>query len=140
MDSLRSVENVFQMQFKSSSYQRNKESNKKEGITTLMDIALLTGNKLNCIHYLMEHGVLAKFYDCPKCGGKMNFVETTSAHSASDGYIWQCRRSLNGVRHQCERSIRKGSFISESNLTIEELLKSIYLWTRNLNQVQVKYA
>ena len=56
----------------------------------------------------------------------------------SDGYVWACRRQINGKRHRCERSIREGSWFEKSNLTIEEVLKFTYWWCQDLNQWQIK--
>ena len=45
----------------------------------------------------------------------------------SDGYVWACRKQINGKRHRCERSIREGSWFEKANLTIEEVLKFTYV-------------
>jgi len=40
----------------------------------------------------------------------------------SDGYVWECRKQINGKWHRCE-SIGEGSWFEKANLTIEEVLK-----------------
>ena len=56
----------------------------------------------------------------------------------SDGLKWECTRKIEGNRHYCEVSIRKDSFFSESNLSIEEIIKFTYWWCHNLTQSQIK--
>lgn len=55
-----------------------------------------------------------------------------------DGYVWECRKQINGKRHRSERSIREGSWFEKANLTIEEVLKFTYWWCQDLNQWQIK--
>ena len=83
-------------------------------------------------------GVLNDRYVCPKCGNEIMKVNT-STKSNSDGFVWMCRKTVNGHRHQCHRSIRKGSGISDCNSTLEEIIKSVYHCTRNMYQNQIMH-
>ena len=65
----------------------------------------------------------------------MNWVERGER---SDGYVWECRKQINGKRHRSERSIREESWFEKANLTIEEVLKFTYWWCQNLRQWQIK--
>ena len=56
----------------------------------------------------------------------------------SDGYVWECRKQVNGKRHRCEKSIREESWFEKANLTIKEMLKFTYWWCQDLNQWQIK--
>ena len=56
----------------------------------------------------------------------------------SDGYIWQCRKQIDGKRHWCERSIREGSWLESANMTLEEVMKFTYWWRQDLDQWQIK--
>ncbi|XP_020905726.2 uncharacterized protein LOC110243911, partial [Exaiptasia diaphana] len=56
----------------------------------------------------------------------------------SDGFRWECRKSINGKKHRVEKSVREGSWFEKANLTIEETIKFIYWWTRGMKQNQIK--
>ena len=59
----------------------------------------------------MEEGLLA-------CQEAMSLVKSTDI---SDGCKWQCRKQVNGKRHNNVKSIRKDSFFEKSNMSLEEL-------------------
>ena len=56
----------------------------------------------------------------------------------SNGYVWECRKQINGKRHRCERSIREGSWFENANMTIKEVLKFTYWWCQDLDQWQIR--
>ena len=62
---------------------------------------------------------------CTICGSEMKLVESGNR---SDGYVWECRKQINGKQHRYKRSIRKGSWFEKANLTIEEVLKFTSWW------------
>jgi predicted RNA-binding Zn-ribbon protein involved in translation (DUF1610 family) len=84
-------------------------------------------------------GVINDRYRCPKCGNEMVMHVNSSSKSSSDGFVWICRKTVNGQRHQCHRSIRKGSWISDCNLTLEEIIQSVYHWSQNFYQNQIMH-
>lgn len=43
----------------------------------------------------------------------------------SDGLVWRCQKN----NHSTEKSIRKGSWFENSNLTIEEVIELTYWWS-----------
>lgn len=71
----------------------------------------------------MKEGMLGKKQLCQRCGSEMK---------------WECRRQLNGKRHKVEKLLRSGSWFEHSNMTLEEILKFTYWWSRGLNQSQIK--
>ena len=71
---------------------------------------------------------------CSQCQNKMTL---TSCNDRSDGYKWQCRKSINGKRHKVEASIRKGSWFDNSNMTLTEIIKFTYWWCVGLDQTQI---
>jgi predicted RNA-binding Zn-ribbon protein involved in translation (DUF1610 family) len=123
---------------KKSSYHRNDEAYMKK-FTTMSDVEDLCKSKETCIKFLVQMGVLNSSYQCPICGNEMTMCRNTSIRSSSDGYVWSCRITMNGVRHQVHRSIRKSSWLSDCNLTLEEMIKLIYHWTQNLKQNQIMH-
>ena len=44
-----------------------------------------------------------------------------------------CRRQVDGKRHKCMKSIRKGSFFEHSNLQLEEMVQIVYFWCKNID-------
>ena len=65
-------------------------------------------------------------------------MKLVESGNRSDGYVWECRKEVNGERHRCERDIRGGSWFEKANLTIEDMLKFTYWWCQDLNQWQIK--
>ena len=55
----------------------------------------------------------------------------------SDGHKWECQRQEGGKRHKVEMSIRQGSWFEKSNMTIEEILKFMYWWCRDVKQEDI---
>lgn len=120
---------------KVSSYNRRYESKK----TTMHDVLDITKTKLSTVLFLMDMGIINKTYQCPTCYNSMDLVQSTSANVSSDSFIWSCRRSVDKKRHQAQRSLRKGSWVADCNLTLEEIVKVVYCWTANFTQQQVYY-
>ena len=118
---------------KKSSYQRIY----KDKRTTMRDIMNITNTKLSVIQYLMEINIINSNYHCPSCDDLMMFCENMSAHKSSDNFVWRCKRTIDGKRHQIDRSIRKGSWIHDCNLTLEEIVKMTYCWSQDYTQQQV---
>ncbi len=141
MDAFSACERYKNVEFKSTSYHRSLPAQcRTQQHTTMEEINMITSCKTNCISFLMNHGVIHDHYICPNhdCGAQMKLVLAASGHKSSDGLVWKCRRMSKGKRHKIERSIRKGSWLSSCNLTLEEIIKCIYYWTRDLQQKQVR--
>ena len=116
-----------------ASYQRNE---KQENFTSYENLLRdYLWDREFTLSWLREEGLIASSRNCTMCGSEMNWVRRGDR---SDGYIWECRRQINGKRHRCERSIREGSWFENSNMTIEEVLKFTYWWCQDLNQWQIK--
>ena len=60
--------------------------------------------------WLKKEGLIAFERNCPKCGGKMAWVQ---CKDRSDGVKWECRRKVKGKGYCCEVSIRKDSWFRE---------------------------
>ena len=88
------------------------------------------------IHLLMAEGLIAKGHLCPICGAEMSL---TTYDDWSDGLKRECRRQDNGKRHKTEISSRKGSWVGNSKIKLEEIFKLTYCWCQNLDQVQIKH-
>jgi len=70
------------------------------------------------------------------CAGEMSL---TRCKGRSDGLKWECRKQVNGKKHRAEVSIRKGSWVDTSKMTLEEILKLTHWWSQDLDQTQVKH-
>lgn len=85
------------------------------------------------ISYCMDLGLIPSSRICHRCGEIMR-LKPCSAAVTSDGYIWQCRKQKGGIRCDTSRSIRAGSWFSQSNLTLEEILQITYWWTQMVTE------
>ena len=88
------------------------------------------------MEWLIEEGLLAKSELCPQCNKEMKLV---TCNDRSDGLKWECRIQTSGKRHKTETSIRKGSWFSQSNMTLEEILKFTYWLCQDLEQSQITH-
>lgn len=104
--------------------------------TTYRDIiGITTRSKIFTIRWCQEHQLLKKKQDCPQCSEKMTMV---SSH-VNDGYIWVCKKTIDGKRHQVKKSVRADSWFFGSNLTLGEIIETTYLWTRNVSQDNIRH-
>ena len=85
--------------------------------------------------WLKKEGLIAVERNCPKCGGKMAWVQ---CKDRSDGVKRECRRKVKGKGYCCEVSIRKDSWFEKSNMTLQEIIKYIYWWTTGMEQAHIR--
>ena len=123
--SLEREHNYCQSRHKIGSYGRDY----KKWNTTLDDIMKLTEEKSTAFGWLQEMGWLNSIYQCPVCAAPMVLTKASASHGSSDGMVWKCRATVQGRRHQSERSIRKNSWLHDCNLTLEEIIKLCYFWS-----------
>lgn len=88
------------------------------------------------VHWLMDEGLMAKERSCPMCAGEMSL---SRCEDRSDGLKRECRKQVNGKRHNTEVSIRKGSRFDNSKMTLKEILKLTWWWCQDLDQAQLKH-
>ena len=88
------------------------------------------------VEWLIEEDMIAKTQVCDLCGSEMKLLKY---EDRSGGYKWECRRQFNGKRHKVEKTLRKGSWFEQSNMTLEEILKFTYWWCQDLDQAQIKH-
>ncbi|KFM76320.1 hypothetical protein X975_13764, partial [Stegodyphus mimosarum] len=88
----------------------------------------------------MHESLISSRYVCPVCMKDMRLIDRKDR---SDGYEWICREK--GVNaHHCKRSVRKGTWFEESNMSMIEILMFSYLWVYEagtnliMNEVNVK--
>ncbi|KAK3921779.1 putative transposase-like protein [Frankliniella fusca] len=86
---------------------------------------------LEYIKWLQDIGLLGKGYVCPKCGDDMKLLAKAAL---SDGYAWRCCKKAC----KCVRSIRKGTWFSESKLSLRNIVMLTYMWCEQFTQKQVK--
>ncbi|VDM26724.1 unnamed protein product [Toxocara canis] len=91
--------------------------------------------QLQVIDFCMNLGLIAKEYACPQCGKSMVLHERPGV---IDGYEWICRAYV-GSTHHVKRSLRKGSWFSESKLSLVDLLLMTEFFVRNRTQEDTIY-
>ena len=80
-------------------------------------------DKERALQFCHENKLLPTEMQCPECLAPMKLTKCDTF--SSDGYKWRCRRS----DHIKDVSIRRGSWFSNSNMTIEEILEFTYWWS-----------
>lgn len=94
----------------------------------------LAQDKLGLIQWCMAKGYITASYECPLCRGPMNFVRRSSL---KDGYEFKCKaRRENVSEHSLSRSIRSGSWFSNSKLSFHQVLVITYMWVAKMNCIK----
>ncbi|GFV78165.1 uncharacterized protein TNCV_1036331 [Trichonephila clavipes] len=73
----------------------------------------------------MKANLIASRYECPRCKKKMRLQKRKGM---VDGYEWRCRNQSKDNRHDVVRSVRKGTWFSESKLAITIILRLTRYW------------
>ena len=73
------------------------------------------------IDFLKSKSLLASSMNCTTCGLPMNWVRCTTT-ACKDGWSWRCPNCST------YKSIRTGSFLSRSKLTLQKWIHLIHLW------------
>ncbi|KAG0438941.1 hypothetical protein DMUE_2776, partial [Dictyocoela muelleri] len=90
-------------------------------------------NNIDIITFLRSFGVLREYIYCDECN---NLLHQVKYKRNKDGYAFKCNRSTCS-KYQVYISIRKNSFFNDFKLDLKILLKIIYSWFKDENQVQV---
>jgi len=88
------------------------------------------------INWLLCKGMIKNNRLCPTCGEAMKIVPV-SQDISSDLYKWRCQRKIPKP-HDIRLSLRHGSWFSNSNMTLEEIIEFTYLWCQGLTQKQIQ--
>ncbi|GFU23323.1 mitotic-spindle organizing protein 2A [Trichonephila clavipes] len=73
----------------------------------------------------MKANLIASRYECPRFKKNMRLQERKGT---VDGYEWRCRNQSKDNRHDVVRSVRKGTWFSESKLAIIIILRLTRYW------------
>ncbi|GFS89783.1 mitotic-spindle organizing protein 2A [Trichonephila clavipes] len=93
--------------------------------TTGFFVLLGTKGKKETLEWCMKANLIASHYECPKCKKNMRLLERKGT---VDGYEWRCRNQSKDNRHDVVRSVRKGTWFSESKLAITIILRLTRYW------------
>ncbi|GFX92641.1 mitotic-spindle organizing protein 2A [Trichonephila clavipes] len=93
--------------------------------TTGFFVLLGTKGKKETLEWCMKANLIASHYECPKCKKNMRLQERKGT---VDGYEWRCRNQSKDNRHDVVRSVRKGTWFSESKLAIIIILRLTRYW------------
>ncbi|GFU86397.1 uncharacterized protein TNCV_1417491 [Trichonephila clavipes] len=73
----------------------------------------------------MKANLIASRYECPRCKKEMRLQERKGT---IDGYEWRCRSQSKDNPHDVVRSVRKGTWFSESKFAITIILRLTRYW------------
>lgn len=79
------------------------------------------------LNWCMNVGLISARYECPKCDKLMKLIER-NRKDTFDCFEWRCRKQSKESQHDISRSVRKGSFVYNSNLSLCDVLRIIRLW------------
>ena len=85
-----------------------------------------------CIKWCQDMGLLGKYYICPVCKGQMKW---TSRADVQDKYTWRCRDKTHDMR----RSIRTGTWFSNSHLSLIKILWLTHLWCSDVASTVIEH-
>ncbi|GFU24073.1 mitotic-spindle organizing protein 2A [Trichonephila clavipes] len=89
-----------------------------------VDQRILRGKK-ETLEWCMNANLIASHYECPRCKKNMRLQKRKGT---VDGYEWRCRNQSKDNRHDVGRSVRKGTWFSESKLAITIILHLTRYW------------
>ncbi|GFX94119.1 hypothetical protein TNCV_3414791 [Trichonephila clavipes] len=75
------------------------------------------------LEWCMKANLIASRYECRRCKKNMRLQKRKV-----DGYEWRCRNQSKDNRHDVVRSVRKGTWFSESKLAITIILHLTRYW------------
>jgi len=108
------------------------------GPNRLFLIYLFTDHSM-AIEFLKDIGLLRRTMQCNSCGRDM----TWSVHTnVTDGFVWRCHRMVAGAACNQSTSIRHGSWLQLSRLTLHEIMLLTYdiVCREPANQIKREYC
>ncbi|GFU87949.1 spermatogenesis-associated protein 5-like protein 1 [Trichonephila clavipes] len=93
--------------------------------TTGFFVLLGTKRKKETLEWCVKANLIASRYECPRCKKEMRLQERKGT---VDGYKWRCRSQSKDNPHNVVRSVRKGTWFSESKLAITIILRLTRYW------------
>lgn len=83
---------------------------------------------IEILQWCQGQGLISRRYACPSCSGEMSLVK----RSIADGFEWRCSKEGHNIR----RSVRKGTWFSNSHLKIADILLFTHFW---VSECSAKY-
>ncbi|GFW31669.1 mitotic-spindle organizing protein 2A [Trichonephila clavipes] len=93
--------------------------------TTGFFVLLGTKGKKETLEWCMKANLIASRYECLRCKKEMRLQERKGT---VDGYEWRCRSQSKDNPHDVVRSVRKGTWFTESKLAITIILRLTRYW------------
>lgn len=94
---------------------------------TIFEITALANDQFAAIDYLKEMGVLKRDARCDQCQSPLSMIKDKSRADGCIMYCYTCKK---------KQSIRAGSFLTRSKLSIKEMLLLFYCWSLKLGMEQ----
>lgn len=91
-------------------------------------IIQITKTKESCIEFLKTNGILSESFICNFCNEEMKIYQNKNR---VDQYIFKCKRCNKA------KSIRNGSFLEKSKLSLETFVFLIYFWSTKASTSQL---
>ncbi|GFV28595.1 hypothetical protein TNCV_3985461 [Trichonephila clavipes] len=102
--------------------------------TTGFFVLLGTKGKKETLEWCMKANLIASRYECPR----FKKICVCKNEGTVDGYEWRCRNQSKDNRHDVVRSVRKGTWFSESKLAIIIILRLTRYWFgKSMNAIVV---
>ncbi|GFU86134.1 uncharacterized protein TNCV_367931 [Trichonephila clavipes] len=79
-----------------------------------------TKGKKDALEWRMKANLIASRYECPKCRKDMSLQERKGS---VDVYEWRCRSQSKDNPHDVVRSVKKGTWFSQSKLGMTIILR-----------------
>jgi len=84
----------------------------------------------SCLQWLASPGLIRNTMACAACGRPCSLV----SHGGSiDGRRWRCRPCMT------RKSVRDGSFFSDSHLSLRQLILVVYCWAHDMPQTAIMH-
>ena len=88
-------------------------------------------NDIPLMNLLTEIGVISTDNQCLLCGGPMRKVKE------GPHWFWICTRRVNGVKcNKGKKSVRTGTFLGNSHLSIQDILQVVWHFVHHLSEKQ----
>jgi transposase-like protein len=97
-------------------------------MVSLIQLESLCSDVQHTIAFLQEAGILSSNFRCDAC---QSWMSLTKNGKKSDGFIMRCTSC------RIELSIRHGSVLSKSKLTLKEFIYFVYFWCLKISAGQI---
>uniref|UniRef100_A0AC34FL60 Uncharacterized protein n=1 Tax=Panagrolaimus sp. ES5 TaxID=591445 RepID=A0AC34FL60_9BILA len=101
-----------------------------EKLLSLLGDDVTSEGKLKTLQFLAKYGLIINARYCEECPD--NLMSLNKANT-KDGYEWRCAACRKSASNDSSKriSVRRGSFFTDSKLSLNEIIKLLYFWSTN---------